>query len=49
MKCECCNKEISGQQWRFSKLCGLCDTGKCQRPSEYHKLEEELKQHLKGA
>lgn len=47
MKCKCCNKEITREQWQYCRLCGLCDTGVCRRPSEYHKLEKEIEGLLK--
>jgi len=46
-KCKCCGKEISLAQARFSGLCPTCDMGKCQRPSEYHKLEKRIDDLLK--
>ena len=45
-KCKCCEKEISSQQMQWSGLCGLCDIGRCQKPSEYHKLEKQYEELL---
>ncbi|MEK6880520.1 MAG: hypothetical protein AABY22_12965 [Nanoarchaeota archaeon] len=43
-KCKCCERDIPLQQFHFSGLCGLCDTGACRNPSIFHSLEKELKE-----
>ena len=43
-KCKCCGKEISSEQEAYSGLCPLCDTGACQSPKEYHKLEKRYEE-----
>lgn len=42
MRCNCCKKEISNQQYQFGGLCGLCDSGACRDPERFHSLEGEL-------
>jgi len=41
--CECCKKEITLEQYSFSLLCGLCDTGNCKDVKYFHEFQEQHK------